>query len=82
VTKTRMTKKLSASSRPGKQILVSADSIWNMPLSERQKTALDGIAKSQKRADAFQIDYSDIPALTDRQLAGFRRPSKNWGGAP
>lgn len=30
----------------------------------------------QKRADASQIDYSDIPALTDKQLSEFRRPRK------
>src|SRR5277367_4169642 len=62
-------KKLSASSRSGKQIHVSAESIWNKPLNDRQKTALDGIAKRQKRADVSQIDYSDIPALTDEQLS-------------
>jgi hypothetical protein len=71
-----MAKKLSASSRPGKQIRVSAESIWNKPLTERQKAALEGVAKKQKRADASQIDYSDIPALTDKQLTQFRRPPK------
>ena len=71
-----MAKKSSASSRLGKQIRVSAESIWNKPLTERQKTALDRAAKRQKRADASQIDYSDIPALTDKQLAQFRRPPK------
>jgi uncharacterized protein (DUF4415 family) len=71
-----MAKKLSVSSRPGKQIRVSAESIWNKPLTDRQKTALDGIAKRQKRADVSQIDYSDIPALTDKQLSQLRRPPK------
>ena len=71
-----MAKKLSASSRPGKQIRVSAESIWNKPLTERQKAALDRVAKRQKRAAVSQIDYSDIPALTDKQLAQFRRPPK------
>jgi uncharacterized protein (DUF4415 family) len=71
-----MTKKLSASSRPGKQTRVNAETIWNKPFSERQKAALDRIARRQKSADASQIDYSDIPALTDKQLAGFRRPAK------
>ena len=45
-------------------------------MTERQKAALDGVAKKQKRADAAEIDYSDIPALTDQQLAQFRRPPK------
>jgi uncharacterized protein (DUF4415 family) len=71
-----MAKKISASSRRGKQIRVSAESIWNKPLTERQKTALARTAKRQKRADASQIDYSDIPKLTDKQLAQFRRPPK------
>ncbi|HEV2198703.1 MAG TPA: BrnA antitoxin family protein [Bryobacteraceae bacterium] len=71
-----MAKKLSASSRPGKQIRASAESIWNKPLTERQKAALDGVARRQKRADVAQIDFSDIPALTEKQLIQFRRPPK------
>lgn len=71
-----MAKKLSALSRPGKQIRVSAESIWNKPLTERQKAALDGVARRQKRADVSQIDYSDISALTEKQLSQFRRPPK------
>jgi len=55
---------------------VSAESIWNKPLTKRQKAALEDVAKKQKRADASQIDYSDIPALTDKQLVQFRRPPK------
>src|ERR1035438_3748512 len=72
----QMAKKLSASSRPGKQIRVSAESIWNKPLTERQKGTLDGVARRQKRADVSQLDYSDIPALSDKQLTQFRRPPK------
>ena len=71
-----MAKKLSASSRPGKQIRVSAESIWSKPLTERQKAALDGVVRRQKRADVSQLDYSDIPKLTDKQLSQFRRPPK------
>lgn len=37
---------------------------------------MDRIAKRQERADDTQIDYSEIPALTEKQLAEFRRPSK------
>ena len=64
-----MAKKSSASSRRGKQIRASADSIWSKPLNDRQKAALDGIASRQKRGDASKIDYSDIPRLTAKQLA-------------
>ena len=55
---------------------MSAESIWNKPLTERQKATLDGVARRQKRADVSQLDYSDIPKLTDKQLSQFRRPPK------
>lgn len=71
-----MAKKLSASSRPGKQIRWSAESIWSKPLTEPRKKALGGVRRRQKRADPSDIDYSDIPALSDKQLAQFRRPPK------
>jgi uncharacterized protein (DUF4415 family) len=38
--------------------------------------ALEGVSRRQKRAATSEIDYSDIPALTDKQLAQFRRPAK------
>jgi uncharacterized protein (DUF4415 family) len=71
-----MAKKSSASSRPGKQVRASAESIWNKPLNERQKTTLEAVATRQKRANVSKIDDSDIPVLTDKQLAQFRRPPK------
>lgn len=71
-----MAKKPPASSRLGKRIRVSAESIWNKSLTKRQKTTLARIGKAQKREDDSQIDYSDIPALTDRQLSEFRRSPK------
>ena len=55
---------------------MNAESIWNKPLSERQKAALENVARRQKRAAASEIDYSDIPALSDKQLSQFRRPPK------
>jgi uncharacterized protein (DUF4415 family) len=55
---------------------MSAESIWNRPLTERQKATLDAVARRQKLADTSQVDYSDIPKLTDKQLAQFRRPPK------
>lgn len=70
-----MTKKSSASSRPAKLIRVSAESIWSKPLTKKQKNSLDAIAKRQRTA-ASEIDYSDIPALNDRQLSQFKRSSK------
>jgi uncharacterized protein (DUF4415 family) len=55
---------------------VNAESIWNKPLTERQRATLDRVAKRQKRADVSQIDYSDIPALTEKELTQLRRPPK------
>ncbi len=71
-----MKKKSSASSRPAKRVRVSAESIFNRPLNKKQKEALAGIAKRQASGDDSGIDYSDIPALTDDQLAQFRRSPK------
>ena len=71
-----MVKKSSASSRRGKRISVSAESIFSKPLSNRQKTVLTSIAKRQAAGGDSEIDYSDIPALTDEQLAQFRRAPK------
>src|SRR5260370_40391385 len=71
-----MAKKSSASSRRGKRISVSAESIFSRPLTKRQKAVLDLIAERQAGGDDSGIDYSDIPALTDEQLAPFRLAPK------
>jgi uncharacterized protein (DUF4415 family) len=55
---------------------VSADSIFSKPLSKKQKAVLSRIAKRQAAGDDSDIDYSDVPALTDEQLAQFRRTPK------
>ena len=69
-------KKPSASSRPAKLISVSAESTFSKPLSKKQKAVLSRIAKRQAAGDDSGIDYSDIPPLTDAQLAQFRRTPK------
>jgi uncharacterized protein (DUF4415 family) len=71
-----MAKKSSESSRHGKQIGVSAESIFSKPLNKRQQAVLARITKRQAAGDDSAIDYSDIPALTDEQLARFRRTPK------
>jgi uncharacterized protein (DUF4415 family) len=71
-----MAKKLYASSRRGKRISVSAESIFSRPLNKRQKTVLARIARRQVAADDSALDYSDTPALTEEQLAQFRRTPK------
>ncbi len=60
----------------GKRISVSAESIFSKPLNKRQRAVLSRIAKRQAAGDDSRLDYSDIPALTDEQLAQFRRTPK------
>ena len=55
---------------------MSAESIFSRPLTKRQKTTLARIAQRQAAGDDSDIDYSDIPSLTDKQLAEFRRAPK------
>ena len=69
-------KKPSASSRPAKLISVSAESMFSRTLSKKQKAVLSRIAKRQAAGQDSEIDYSDIPALTDEELAQFRRMPK------
>jgi uncharacterized protein (DUF4415 family) len=45
-------------------------------VSKAQKDVLSRIAKRQAAGDDSGIDYSDIPPLTDEQLAQFRRAPK------
>src|SRR5258707_15586855 len=71
-----MAKKSFVSSQRAKRISVSAESIFGSPPNKRQKAVVSRIAKRQAAGDDSGIDYSDIPALTDEQLAGFRRSPK------
>src|SRR5258707_7474161 len=52
------------------------ESTFSKPLSKKQKAVLSRIAKRQAAGDDSDIDYSDITALTDKQLAQFRRTPK------
>ena len=45
-------------------------------MSKRQKAVLARVAARQAAKDDSGIDYSDIPALTNAQLAQFRRAPK------
>ena len=60
-----MAKKLSASSRPEKLVRVSAGRIFSKPITKAQSERLARLAKKPDSA----IDVSDIPPLTDEQLA-------------
>lgn len=60
-----MAKKSSESSQPEKLVRVKADRILSKPLSRQQRARL---ARLSKKPD-LEIDFSDIPPLTDEQLA-------------
>ena len=60
-----MAKKSSASSRPEKLIRVRAEDIFSRGLTKEQRASLSKLA----RKPDSEIDYSDIPALSDEQLA-------------
>ena len=45
-------------------------------MSKSQKSVLSRIARRQAVNDDSGIDYSAIPALTDKQLAQFKRAPK------
>ena len=55
---------------------MSAEDILTKPLSKRDKADLARIAKRQAAEDDSQIDHSDIPALTEEQLANAKRAPK------
>lgn len=66
-----MANKSSESSRPEKLRSVKAEHIFNSPLSEQAKTDLDRLAWMPDS----EIDFSDIPQLTEDQISQFRRPA-------
>jgi uncharacterized protein (DUF4415 family) len=67
-----MAKKSSTLSRPEGPVSRSAEDIFNKPLTPKLKAQLDRL---RKMPDS-EIDYSDIPPLSDEQLAQFRRAPK------
>ncbi len=71
-----MAKKSSASSRRGRRVSVSAESIFSKPPGERQQEVLTRTASRQAAGDDAAIDYSEIPELSDEQLTQFRRAPK------
>jgi uncharacterized protein (DUF4415 family) len=55
---------------------VSADYIFNKPLTAKQKAILRKIKAKQGAGDDSDIDFSDIPELTEEQLASAKRPAR------
>ena len=60
-----MAKKSSASSQPEKLVRMKAEDILSKPLTRQQRATLNSLAK---KPDS-EIGFSDIPELTDEQLA-------------
>ncbi len=67
-----MAKKSSGSSQQEKLVSVSANYIFNRPLSEKQKAAL----RRLKDMPDSGINYADIPELTEEQMSSARRPAR------
>lgn len=55
---------------------MSAESIFSKPLTKRQSAVLARIAKRQAAQDDAQIDFSDVPELTEDQLRQARKAPK------
>ncbi len=67
-----MAKKQSVSSRPAKQVSVKAKDILGKPPSRQQRADL---ARLRNLPDS-EIDFSDIPPLSDEQLAIAFQPKR------
>jgi len=65
-----MAKKSSVSSRREKLVSVRAEGIFNRPPTKRQQEVL----RRLKDLPNSEIDYSDIPPLTEKELASAFRP--------
>lgn len=55
---------------------MSADHIFNKPLTAKQKAALRKIKAKQDKGDDSGIDFADIPELTQEQLGSAKRPAR------
>ena len=52
---------------------MKAEDIFNKPLTKRERETLRRTAERQAAGDDSHIDYSDIPPLSDEQLAAMMR---------
>jgi len=64
-----MAKKSSASSRPAKLKRTTSEDVRNKKWSEEQRQTLRSHAARQAAGDDSDINFEDIPRLTDEQLA-------------
>ena len=68
-----MAKKSSESSRPEKRITMTSEDIKNRQWSEEELEVVRRIAQQQAAGDDSDINYDDIPQLTEKQLASMVR---------
>jgi uncharacterized protein (DUF4415 family) len=68
-----MAKKSSASSQPARLVSKTSEDIKNRKLSDKERRTLRAMAERQAAGDDSQINYDDIPPLTDEQWAGMTR---------
>ncbi len=71
-----MPNKSSAPPQSGKTVTLGAEAIWRKPLTERQEETLEAVAARQNGGDESSIDFTGIPALSDKQLRQFKRSPK------
>src|SRR5581483_5231837 len=71
--RTTMAKKSSVSSRPVRLRSVTSEDIGNRKWTEKERAALRRLAASQAAGEDSDIDFSDIPPLTDEQLRNMVR---------
>ena len=68
-----MAKSSSASSPRGKRKSVRSEDIKNRRWTEKERETVRRIAAAQKAGNDSNINFDDIPSLTDEQLAGMVR---------
>jgi len=68
-----MAKKSSASLQHERLVNMSLEDIKRRPWTEAERCSLRAIAEKQAAGDDSHIDYSDIPPLTEEQLASMIR---------
>jgi hypothetical protein len=61
---------MNAPDKPARLVTRTSEDIKNKKWSEKEKESLRQIAERQVARDDSQIDFSDIPHLTDEQWAG------------
>ncbi len=64
-----MAKKSSGSSQPEKLVTMTSEDIKSRVWTAREIANFERLAKSQAAGDDSDIDYSDIPELTEEQLS-------------